>query len=378
MKFRVSSKELSEKLQISNKIISSKSSISILGCYKFEVKGETLTITSSDLDNTLIITLQLGEAGEEGVFALNSQQLSELVKEIPEQPITFDVDFDSSLVKIYSSNGEFQINLIDAEEYPQTPTLKEEKTTSISINSDIFVNGINNTLFATSKDDMRPIMTGILIELEESGINFVATDSHKLAKYHNSSVSFESEKAKFVLSQKAAENLKSIIKKTDDHIILEFDEKNAIISLENIKYICRFIEGAFPDYNQVIPTNITNVLIVDNHDLQTAVKSAGLMTNKGSQLIGFSVKDNELTVTGKDLDYSTSGKVTVKYQSYQGDDIKLGYKHPDILEILKLLNSPNIQMQFAGTSRATLIYQNEEENENEKITMLIMPLMIND
>lgn len=377
MKFIVASKELLEQIQLANKVITSKSNLTILECFKFEVKENRLFITASDLDNTFTTSVQILEAdGQEKTFALDSSALLNWAKIIDPQPLTFEIDFDNNQVCIIKSNGSGNFSLYDVDSFPEIPKLKEEERKEIEISADILITGINYTLYAASNDEFRPMMIGIFVECKQDGITFVATDSHRLAKYHRNDVRFDSESS-FILSKKSCEFLKNTIKKSQNTIKIEFDNRNAHIKFDYCTFICRFREGTFPNYNQAIPTDHPYILTSDTYSLLNSCNSVGTLTNKGTELIVLSASENLLEIFGQDFDYKMSGQEKI-ICDYHGDPFKIGFKSSNLGEILKIINSTNVIIKFSSPSRATLIVPAETENEYEDITMLIMPLMIND
>lgn len=380
MKFIVDSKELFEQIQLANKVITSKSNLTILECFKFEITEDRLFITASDLDNTFTTSVKILESekrdGEEIIFALDSSSLLNWAKTIDAQPITFDLDFNSNQVCIRKSNGSGSFSLYEVDTFPEVPKLKEDEKKEIELSGEILLSGINYTLYAASNDEFRPMMIGVLVECKQDGITFVATDSHRLAKYHRNELSFD-EDSSFILSKKSCEFLKNTIKKSQNSIKIQFDSRNAHIQFDYCTFICRFREGTFPNYNQAIPKDHPYVLKIDTYSLLNSCYSVGSLTNKGTELIVLSASENLLEILGQDFDYKMSGHEKINCD-YQGDPFKIGFKSSNLAEILKIINSHNVIMKFSSPSRATLIVPEEVENENEEITMLIMPLMVND
>ena len=375
MEFIVTSTQLLGHLLTASKIITTKSSLAILDNFKFEIKEGNLTITSSDLESTITVSMPLLSNDGEGTFAVNARELTDLIKEFPEQPLTFNVNFETYNITIVSSNGKYERPFLDGMDFPQTPTLKEDIVRTIEISSGAVLAGISSTFFAAANDEIRPIMNGIRIEfLPEEGVAFIATDAHKLSKYCNSEIQVE-EECGFVLPKKPANILKSIISKSDDKIKLEFDDKNVVFTSKGFTYISRFIEGTYPNYKSVIPINNPYKMIVDRLELLGAVKRVSLMANKGSQLIGLAILDNQLTISAKDFDYSTAGDETISCQ-YDSDKIIIGFKSSVILEILSNLNCNDVVFELSDPSRAGIIVPHEKENETEDYLMLAMPIMI--
>lgn len=375
MKFVVSSTELLSHLNAISKVISSKNTLPILDNYLFQLEDNRLTITASDLESTLITSIDLDNTEGSGNVAVPAKLLNDTLKEFPEQPLTFQIELETSAIDIYSENGKFSIVGQNGDDFPQLPELKEETAASIGVNHEVLLNGITKTLFATADDELRPVMNGIYIELGNDDLTFVASDAHKLVRYKRSDAKSEVESS-FILPKKPASLLKNLLPKEEFDVKLQFDDKNAIFTLSNYKVICRLVEGNYPSYNSVIPTNNTNRMIVDRLELFNTIKRVSVFANQASNLIKLHIDDNQLVVSAQDVDFSISAVERLKCQ-YEGDDIEIGFKSTFLLEILSNLSSSEVKMELSDPTRAGLLLPAEKEIDEEDVLMLLMPMMIN-
>lgn len=375
MKFVVSSTELLSHLNAISKVISSKNTLPILDNYLFQLEDNRLTITASDLESTLITSIDLDNTEGSGNVAVPAKLLNDTLKEFPEQPLTFQIELETSAIDIYSENGKFSIVGQNGDDFPQLPELKEETAASIGVNHEVLLNGITKTLFATADDELRPVMNGIYIELGNNDLTFVASDAHKLVRYKRSDAKSEVESS-FILPKKPASLLKNLLPKEEFDVKLQFDDKNAIFTLSNYKVICRLVEGNYPSYNSVIPTNNTNRMIVDRLELFNTIKRVSVFANQASNLIKLHIDDNQLVVSAQDVDFSISAVERLKCQ-YEGDDIEIGFKSTFLLEILSNLSSSEVKMELSDPTRAGLLLPAEKEIDEEDVLMLLMPMMIN-
>ena len=181
MRFTVSSTALSSKLNTLSRVINSKNALPILGDFVFDINGQTLNLTASDSENTMKTSVELNENDGEGRFAIDSHSLLEAVKGFSEQPITFDADQQSNLVKITYQNGLFSLPIENADEYPATPSLGDAAST-IVISNQLLAENINRSIFATAQDELRPVMNGIFFDLTADCLAVVASDGHKLVR----------------------------------------------------------------------------------------------------------------------------------------------------------------------------------------------------
>lgn len=375
MDFVISSSQLLSHLQIVSRVVNSKNSLPILDNVLMSVEDGILKITASDLESTITTTLPLENYSGNGVIATDTKKILDVLKEFPEQPLTFNINTDDKRIDITSQNGKYTLVGVDGSDFPQATQLKVDKTISISISPDILYGGITSAIFATGDDELRPIMNGIFIELQESGINFVATDAHKLVRYTRKEVKAETESS-FILPKKPANILKTILPKASDDVVLEFDEKNAVFTFGSIRLVCRLLEGVYPNYNSVIPRENPNKLVVDRVELYNSLRRIGMFASQSSNLVGLKINGNTLEISAQDMDFSISGKEVINCQ-YEGDEMEIGFKSNFLGEILSNISTPEVTIELSDPTRAGIILPKDNENPDEDVLMLLMPMMIN-
>ena len=375
MKFVVSSTELLSHLAAISKVISSKSTMPILDNFLFRLSESELTITASDLESTLITSMELDNIEGEGTIAVPAKLLTDTLKEFPEQPLTFQVDTEDFGIEILSDNGKFSIVGQNGEDFPELPTIEEEATSSVNVNHLLLQKGIEKTLFATADDELRPVMNGIFVEISADFMSFVASDAHKLVRYRRSDATAEFDSS-FILPKKPASLLKNLLPKEEFDVKLEFDNKNAFFTLSNYKLICRLVEGNYPSYNSVIPTNNPNKMIIDRLTFFNTVKRVSVFSNQASNLIKLNINDNQLVVSAQDIDFSISAVERLNCE-YEGDEIEIGFKSTFLQEILTNISAGDVKMELSDPTRAGLLLPAETDDEDEEVLMLLMPMMIN-
>ena len=375
MKFVVSSTELLSHLSAISKVISSKSTMPILDNFLFQLTEAELTITASDLESTLITSLELDNIEGEGAIAVPAKLLTDTLKEFPEQPLTFQIDGSSFQIEIFSDNGKFSIMGQDAEDFPEQPELDADGAASINVSHVALQKGIEKTLFATADDELRPVMNGIFVELSSDYMSFVASDAHKLVRYRRMDAKADFESS-FILPKKPASLLKNLLPKEDFDVKVEFDDKNAFFTLSNYKLICRLVEGNYPSYNSVIPANNPNRMIIDRLNLYNTVKRVSVFSNQASNLIKLNINDGQLVVSAQDIDFSISAVERLNCD-YEGDAIEIGFKSTFLLEILTNISGSDVKVELSDPTRAGLLLPAETDDEEEDMLMLLMPMMIN-
>jgi DNA polymerase-3 subunit beta len=375
MKFVVSSSELLGHLQAISRVISSKNTLPILDNFLFNLSGNDLEITASDLESTLITRMKLENTEGDGTIALPARILLDTLKEFSVQPLTFDINLDTMAVVISSENGKFNVVGQNGIDFPALPAIKKDKKFVFTINADVLLAGINKTLFATADDELRPVMGGIFVEASVESITFVASDAHKLVRYKRTDANAD-DNASFILPKKPASLLKNILPKEEGPVAVEFDDKNAFFNLNDYKVVCRLVEGNYPNYNSVIPKNNPRKITIDRIEFYNTLKRVSVFSNQASNLVKLQLKGNQVMVSAQDIDFSISAYERIKCL-YEGEEIEIGFKSVFLLEILANIGSQDVMIELADPTRAGLFLPAETENKSEDLLMLLMPMMIN-
>jgi len=375
MKFVVSSTELLGHLQAISRVISSKNTLPILDNFLFNISGNDLEITASDLESTLITRMHLDNITGSGTVALPARILLDTLKEFSEQPLTFDINPDTMAVVINSENGRFSIVGQNGIDFPVLPVIKKEKRFGFNVAAEVLLAGITRTLFATADDELRPVMGGILVEASTTKLTFVASDAHKLVRYQRSDAKAD-DNASFILPKKPASLLKNILPRETGVVSVEFDDRNAFFTLSDYKVVCRLVEGNYPNYNSVIPKNNPRKVRIDRLELYNILRRVSVFSNQASNLVKLQFTPNQITVSAQDVDFSISAYERHKCL-YEGDDMEIGFKSVFLIEILSNIASQDVVIELADPTRAGLFLPAETANEDEDLLMLLMPMMIN-
>ena len=374
MRFTLSSTALSSRLQTLARVINSKNSLPILDSFLFEVRNQQLFITASDSENVMRSVLALDQVDGEGNFAVPNRTLLDAMKELPEQPLTFDIDLNTLTIKIIYQNGLYNFTAQSADEYPRVQPIPDGATV-ITIDSQTLADNISRSIFATAQDELRPVMNGIYFDLTPNSLNVVASDGHKLVRNKNFTIKSENPAA-FILPKKPAMLLKNVLGKDGGDVGIKFDDRSAEISFADGVLFCRLIEGRYPNYNSVIPQNNPNQLNIDRRSLIGALKRVLPFASESSQLIRFHLEAGKLELSSEDIDFATSAKEVVTCE-YAGQSMNIGFKGSSLSEILNNLQGDEVQIELADPSRAGIIVP-AQQPENEDVLMLIMPMLLND
>ena len=373
MKLIISSSELLRGVMAVAKAIPAKSPLPILENFLFDLKGNTLEITASDAELTLRTQIEVESTAEEGRIAVPAKHMMDLLKELPDQPLTISTTSDSSFLCSWAG-GESTLPYFPAEDYPEIIGADTNNAVTLQFPAQSLVEGISSTIYATADDEIRPAMNGIFFDIDLNSTTLVASDSHKLICYTTADVN-ASEKASFILHKKPASILKSTIGKDIETVAISFDAKTAEFRFGTTTVICRLVVGKYPKYRDVIPQNNSNILRINRSLLLNTVRRVSVCSNKASNHIKFDLKSGSLMVSAQDLGFSIAAHETMQCQ-YDGEDLTIGFKAPFIIEILSNMTCGELVIKFLDSKRAALIVPAEEEAESEKICGIIMPIMI--
>ena len=375
MKFIVSSTSLFSHLQAVGRVINAKNTLPILDCFLFQMKEGVLSITASDGETTMMTSVEVNESSADGDFAINAKTILDALKEVPEQPLSFEINTESLEVTIKYQNGQYSLMGQVSEDFPQLIELNKEKTVDLEVKAEVLLDGLNRSVFATADDELRPVMNGIYFDIELSTITFVASDGHKLVKYQVD-VETNHERAAFILPKKPSNLLRTILARELDPVKISFDERNAVFLLKNFKLVCRLIEGRYPNYNSVIPQNNPFHVTIDRQLFIGALRRVSIFSSQASSLIKLHIENNEIKISAQDIDFSTSAEEVQSCQ-YDGSPMSIGFKSTFLIDILNNISSDEIIMELADPSRAGVILPAEQE-VGLNLLILLMPMMLND
>lgn len=388
MKFNIQSKLLLSHLTAVSKVISSKNAYAILDNFLFELEGERLTITGSDMETRLTTTLDVPGAEGNGRFAIDVKRMLNLFKELPDAGLTIEVDENTLDVSITYLNGQFNIAALNGDDYP-LKAQSDGETQVLRLSAKDICEGIQHTLFAVGNDEMHPQFMGIYWDIKADGITFVASDSHKLVRYQKNNLTPNMERT-FILPAKPASILNTVLDKNgSDEVVITIEDTSATFEAGAYQLTCRFINGRYPNYNSVIPQDNNRLVVVDRLTLLTALRRVAIFANVGG-LVKMDVFMNEILLNAQDLDHSTRAeeRIPCEYEGpvdapveplAEGEDAKpmitMGFKHSDVIEVLNNINSETVNIKLKDETRAGVFLPSQQE-EGEELLILQMPMMI--
>jgi DNA polymerase-3 subunit beta len=352
-------------------VINSSNTLPILDNFLFELEKRKLTVSASDLETTMSAELKV-ESDNEGTIAVPARLLLDTLKTFPEQPLTFVVE-DNHTVEISSNYGKYALAYADGAEFPKAVELSNPSSTNIM--GDILATAITKTIFAAGNDDLRPVMSGVFFQFSSESLTFVATDAHKLVKYRRTDVK-ASEVAEFIMPKKPLNLLKGILSGSEEEVKVEYNESNAKFSFDNVELICRLIDGKYPNYEAVIPKENPNKLIISRNHILSSVRRVSIFSNRTTHQIRLRIAGAELNISAEDIDYSNKAEERLTC-SYQGDDMQIGFNSRFLVEMLGNLSSEEVSLELSLPNRAGILTPVDGLDEGEHVTMLVMPVMLN-
>ncbi|MFW5707458.1 MAG: DNA polymerase III subunit beta [Bacteroidota bacterium] len=373
MKFIVSSNLLLKQLQSISGVLSTNNTLPILDNFLFELNENELKVSASDLETTMTARLTVDMAEDEGNIAIPAKLLLDTLKTFSDIPVTLDIDKESFGVTLIAGDGKYRLAGQDGEEYPRPAAI--DGASGLKIESDILHNAISKTIFAASNDELRPAMSGVFCELTTENVTFVATDAHKLVRYRRNDIQ-ASDNVSFILPKKPLNQLKGILATDEASVDLEFNDKNARFTFKNITMTCRLIEGKYPNYSAVIPLENPNKLTLDRSPFLNAIRRVSLFSNQATYQVKFKIAGTELHLMAEDLDYSNEARERLNCH-FEGNDMEIGFNSKFMVEMLNNLETDQVVLEMSEPNRAGLILPLDDDNKDEDILMLVMPVMLN-
>lgn len=373
MNFIVSSAALYRQLSRISGAIPSRSVLPIIENFLFEISADTLVVSTTNLETSMQTKLPIEARGEAIRVAVPARIILDILKALPDQPITFIIDESSFAIQISSENGNYKISGENGEDFPLIP--KPDGAESVQIPIHVMFKAITKTLFAASTDEDKAALNGIYFDLGEHAATFVATDAHRLVRYRRLDVSV-SKPTSFIVPQKALTLLKNSLDPNDNQdLLIQYNENNTFFQAEDILLVCRLIDQKYPDYENVIPVDNPNRLFISKQELLGTLRRVNIFANKSTHQVRFAVKGSELEISSQDPDFANEARETLKCH-YEGEAIEIGFNASLLLDVITNVDTEEATIELSEPNRAGIILPNVQD-DGENILMLIMPIMLN-
>jgi len=375
MEFKVNSKELEKLLGKIIPAVPTRTPMPILENFLFEVKDGLLTVYATDLEISLKSSLNI-ISDENMRVVVPARLINDIVRSLKETTIQFKFTANRK-INIVTDTGKYTISYLDAEEFPEIPTVDADKNTK-DIN-EVIINGIDLRLafeksaFAMSKEEMRPAMMGTLFEFGEDGLRFVTTDGHRLVNLLNKNIK-PNFTQQYVVPERAVSVLLKVLDEKD--VKIHLTKSYVSFKLNEIELITRLIAQKYPDYLSVIPLENEFQLKVKTKELHESIKRMMLFSTSTTRRVKFSITKEMLEISAEDLDIGASGEEKVNCE-YKGDDLEIGFNSAYVNDVLThLSDNEEIIYKLHSPTKAVVI-EPVQKKENQDLMMLLMPVRLN-
>ena len=371
MKFTVSRDLLSSRLQTILAVVSTRTTLPILGNVLMKADGDYLSLAATDLDISVACTLS-AQVTKAGTTTVPARMLAEMVRELPDEDVNIAVA--NHRMEIKSGRGVYRISGMSPEEVPRLPAPPPAE--GVAIPADRLKLVAQRTMYAASTDDTRPALNGILWQGNGETTHVVATDGHRLARVTLPEPRLKDVPSELIIPPKALSLVLKIIGDDTEEVTVIFGEKNIVFRVADITITSRLIEGPYPNYQQVIPSGNDKILTVDNEVLAAAVRRVAVLSNSLTHQVRFAItKDtNEKSATNQDVGGEARDTISCRYDK---DDLEIGYNANYILEILKNFAPGDVVFRL-GTSISAGLIESADEARRDEYLCLVMPLRLAD
>ena len=368
MKFKCSQSVLTKALNIVSKAVTSRTTIPILKGILLEVSEDgKLKMCASDLDITIEETVDVEEASS-GSVVVQSKLFGDIIRKLPNADVTVSLEDGNIIIKCM--NSQFSIVGLSADEFPNIKNM-ETSEDDIVFNKNILREMIRKTSFAASVDESKGVITGILIELLNDGVNMVAIDGYRMAITRETMINLNEKNV--IISAKIMNEISKILSEAnedEENVKIMLNDKRAIFVIGNIKVVLRLLDGEFIKYKDVLPKDSKIKVRVNKSDLMESIERASLLSKEGkNNLIKLSIKDTIVTITSKSEEGNVKEEVII---TKEGEDLDIGFNAKYVLDVLKSIDDEEIYMYFNTSITPCLV----EPVEGDAFEYLILPVRI--
>jgi len=371
MKFTIKRELLLDALNKVSKAISTKNLIPVLAGIKFDLGKKKLTLTASDNDITIQTSIDADSKeftiDKEGSIIIQGKYVLDIVRKLPDEFINFEV-IDDLKILIYTENSEFNLNGINESEYPNIGL--EESKKKVILTAGIFKSIVNQTAFAASNEDSKPILTGINFNIVGDVLECNSTDSYRLARKVIKLGKPSEENYNIVIPSRNIIEFSKILGDDEDFIELHIFSNKILFKNGNLKFESRLINGTYPNTSNLLPDDSFLVINSKLSDLYNVIDRVSILTSdKEKNIVTLETVDNTLVLRSSSVEI---GRVEEKMniEKNNKENIKISFSAKYMMEALRSFNTENISIHFVGDIKPILI----KSEEDETLTQLVLPI----
>ena len=369
MKFAVASTELQKALNKISGVVPSKSTLPILENILFALTKNSLRLAATDLEVSMAATIEV-KGLEDGSVAVPAKRFMDTVRSLPEVQVSFHADPSSNKIKMATENGEYNLVGESSEEFPTIPQFKADE--QMMMEGGLLKSMIHRTIFSVSTDELRPAMTGVLLQLKGGELRAVASDGHRLVRINFGNLKPKIKKD-IIVPAKALALVSRTAEETQN--TLAVDTSHVQFTFGNTTLTSRLIEESYPNYESVIPLDNEKKLTVSKDLLLASVKRVSLYSSSTTHQVRFSLKKNEMVIAAEDVDFGGEAKERIPCH-YDAEALEIGFNSGYVTDILSHIESDDVVFKFSSPVRAAIIMP-AAQRENEDVLMLVMPMRLN-
>ena len=349
--------ELNKAIQTAQRAIVSKPSTPIFSCIHLLAQNNQLTIQAMDLNMAISCTID-ANITEPGEIVVSAKHISELVRKLTAETVTITKSQDNKTIKVTSGKADYQLLLMNEDDYPKFPTVDGKK--SLTIEDTKIKELIKKTIFSCSSDDARPLFTGILVEAKDDKLTFVGTNTHRLAV--KSLPQPTEEPLSMIIPSKVLNEIsRNLVSDVPQEVKISPLNNQIMVVIDDVIIVSRLIEGKFPDYNKVIPAKFAVKCSVKAKELASAVERVALFSTEGDySTVKMSIAQGQMLLTSSSADVGT-GKEVLDCTT-EGDALNVAFNAKYLLDILKNVESEEVLLSMNTSLSPVCITTPEEDN----------------
>ncbi len=367
MKFTVAQDKLVAGLQSLIGVVPTKSTFPILSNILLEAQEKKLVISATDLEIAAVTSVE-SKSSSAGSITVPARQFTEIVKQLPSLPV--EIEAGDNRVTIKCDRSRFNIVGLPKDDFPKMPEIKKDR--SLKLSGGMLQSIIKKTLFAVANDSSRPALCGVLLQMSGDNLKVVTTDGRRLALFE-AMIPPVSHKSELLLSPKGLNVVNRMLGGEEKEIAVQFDDSYTKFSFEGTTVYARHIEGTYPDYEKVIPSGNKKVMTASVDLFTAAVKRVAILSDTFTYQIKLSLKGDALELSSQTVDIGEAKENMAV--AYQGDEMDIGYNASYLLDILKNVESDELNM-YLNTPLSAGLIKPTKQPEEYKLTYLLMPLRL--
>lgn len=362
-------KELYTKLAINMGAISKNPVLPITEDFLFTIKGNDLTVTSTNLEVTIVNKFQINNTGKkDGSVAIPSNIFLQTLKNLGDMPVT--MDFDKNLQMVMTTlTGNYKIPCDKPDDFPSIPDEKLE--INVTINSKQLHNGVLKAMVAISDDALRLALTGVLVEFNGDHVCFVGTDAHRLVEYM-CPCECDGILDRVIIPRAGIQILKNITEGDEQDVQISFSRKNIKFIVGDITVVSNLIDAKYPEYKAIMRDSSDINSVIDKTDLINSLKRVALYSDGGTRMVSFDFQSDKMKINGVDLMLSKECVEELRCETTGTSlETSISLNNKYLRDMLGVLENEEVSFGMVDSTKPCLII---EQNEISKTTLLLMPI----